>query len=311
MENQKNGYIPLYRSIKKKSWAKDVYLRTLWENLLIDAQRQPYAARFKGRTWQLQPGQLVVTAADLGLALCDRKGKPTSRDAVERMLSFFVREGMISMEGEKQKGRVITILNYAEYAEKMSNLAAQTTAQTTAHGGTSAGAALMGYGAHEAAQTTAQHEQEDNNNNIKPSENSGESSDERLQKFLSAHPDASVYTPNFAKWGSADDLHAAQWIFALVNKIKPSTSQPNLTAWANDVRLLREIDKRTHREICELFLWASRDQFWHSNILSPAKLRAKWDTLSLQQSQKNRPQREEQAAGPHWNSAESWRNDFI
>jgi len=150
-----------------------------------------------------------------------------------------------------------------------------------------------------------------NKNSIKTSsENSDESSDDRLEKFLSAHPDAVVYTPNFAKWGSAADLQAAEWIAALVNTIKPSISQTNMTAWANDIRLMREIDKRTHREICELFLWASRDQFWHSNILSPAKLRAKWDTLALQQSQKNRPHRDEQPVGPHWNSPESW-EDFL
>ncbi|EGL9098183.1 replication protein, partial [Salmonella enterica] len=35
MENQKTGFIPLYRSVLKKPWAKDVFLRTLWENLLL------------------------------------------------------------------------------------------------------------------------------------------------------------------------------------------------------------------------------------------------------------------------------------
>lgn len=99
-------------------WAKDVYLRTLWENLLLNAASQPFRATFKGHEWSLLPGQLVVTAADLGLQLCDRKGNPTSRDSVERMLAVFVREGMISIEGEKQKGRVITITNFAEYAQK-------------------------------------------------------------------------------------------------------------------------------------------------------------------------------------------------
>lgn len=48
MENQKTGYIPVYRSILKQSWAKDVYLRTLWENLLLNAARKPYKANFKG-----------------------------------------------------------------------------------------------------------------------------------------------------------------------------------------------------------------------------------------------------------------------
>ncbi|HAG9774288.1 TPA: replication protein [Escherichia coli] len=143
MENQKTGYIPLYRSILKQSWSKDVYLRTLWENLLLNAARKPYKANFKGHEWHLQPGQLVVTAADLGLQLCDRHGKPASRDQVERMLQVFVKEGMISIDGEKQKGRVITITNYHEYAQKMDNSPA-----------------------HEAAQTTAHHEQEGINKNI-------------------------------------------------------------------------------------------------------------------------------------------------
>ncbi|HAH2325987.1 TPA: replication protein [Escherichia coli] len=163
MENQKTGYIPLYRSILKQSWAKDVYLRTLWENLLLNAARKPYKANFKGHEWHLQPGQLVVTAADLGLQLCDRHGKPASRDQVERMLQVFVKEGMISIDGEKQKGRVITITNYHEYAQKMDNSsaheAAQTTAHDAAHDEASNGAAFSvrsaHESAHEAAQTTA------------------------------------------------------------------------------------------------------------------------------------------------------------
>ncbi|EHG6149693.1 replication protein [Escherichia fergusonii] len=160
MENQKTGYIPLYRSILKQSWAKDVYLRTLWENLLLNAARKPYKANFKGHEWHLQPGQLVVTAADLGLQLCDRHGKPASRAQVERMLQVFVKEGMISIDGEKQKGRVITITNYHEYAQKMDSLpaheAAQTTAHDAAHDEASNGAAFSVHAAHESAHEAAQ-----------------------------------------------------------------------------------------------------------------------------------------------------------
>ncbi|EKN3769576.1 replication protein, partial [Yersinia enterocolitica] len=151
MENQKLGYVPLYRSIKKKPWAKDVFLRTLWEDLLFGAQRKPRTVNFKGHQWNLQAGQLVTTAADLGLSLCDREGKPTSRDAVGRMLSFFVKEGMITTGGEKRKGTVITILNYAEYAEKIDNLPAHNAALKPAHGEASNGAALEGGAAHNAA----------------------------------------------------------------------------------------------------------------------------------------------------------------
>lgn len=312
MENQKSGYVQLYRSIKKKPWAKDVYLRTLWENLLIEAARQPYTAFFKGKQWPLQPGQLVVTAADLGLQLCDRQGNPTSRDAVERMLSVFVREGMISIAGERQKGRVITITNYVEYAQKIDGEAAQTTAhdgaQTSAHGKPSNGGALSGVGthnaAHDGAQTTAHHEQYILNTNV---------FNDR-QKKSKIVPDAAIQTPRGDKWGTAEDLRCAEWILALRDISKPSLKKPNMTAWANDIRLMRQLDSRSHKQICELFRWACKDSFWHKNILSPAKLRAQWDTLTLQREDNARKQQpattKTAEEGPHWNSAEAW-EDFL
>lgn len=155
--------------------------------------------------------------------------------------------------------------------------------------------------------------QDYNNNNIKrsSSENSGESSDDRLKAFLLAHPDAMIYTPNFTKWGTAADQQCAEWILALLEKVKPFPKKPVLAAWANDVRLMRDLDGRSHREICELFQWASKDAFWHTNILSPAKLRAKWDTLSLQRDAASRkPTSDAPASDAHWNSPEAWK-DFI
>lgn len=262
MENQKSGYVPLYRSIKKKSWAKDVFLRALWENLLIDAARQPYTALFKGKQWPLQPGQLVVTAADLGLQLCDRQGNPTSRDAVERMLSVFVREGMISIEGEKRKGRVITITNYVEYAQKMDDLPAHKAAHTGAHEEASNGAGSDGYAAHKAAQFPAHHEQEGNNKNINnsTSENSDESSDKPGKKPPVMKPEAAIQSGT--KWGNSEDLRCAEWLFTMLQSISPSAKKPNYAAWANDIRLMRERDDRTHYEIAALFKWACNDKFW-------------------------------------------------
>ncbi|EDS0749416.1 replication protein [Salmonella enterica] len=143
------------------------------------------------------------------------------------------------------------------------------------------------------------------------SENSDESSDDRLKRFLSAHPEAAIYTPSGAKWATAEDQQCAEWIFALADKVKPITKKLRIVAWANDVRLMRELDGHTHREICEMFLWASKDAFWYINIRSPAKLRAKWDTLALHREDTTRKPRADFSArksetGPHWNSAEAW-----
>ncbi len=294
MENQRTGFIPLYRSVLKKPWAKDVFLRTLWENLLLGAARQPYTATFKGREWPLQTGQLVTTSADLGLKLCDRNGEPTSRHAVERMLSLFVKEGMISTAGEKRKGTVITITNYVQYAQKTYDLPAQFPAHYgehyAAHDEASNGGSCGGDAAHSAAHKPAQfpahHEQEVNNNNINnkisSSRNSEESRNEATEKFLSRHPEAAegIYTPAGKSWGTADDLKAARWIHAMRLRINASLNEPKWVEWANTIRLMRVQDNRSHYEICELFQWANKNDFWKDNILSPSSLRKQWDQLT-------------------------------
>ena len=83
---------------------------------------------------------------------------------------------------------------------------------------------------------------------------------------------------------SNDDLKAAEWIFHLIRKLNPSFKEPKFESWANDIRLMRERDNRTHKDICELFHWANQDRFWSVNILSPATLRAKWDQLSMKRN---------------------------
>lgn len=301
MENQKTGFIPLYRSVLKQPWAKDVYLRTLWDNLLLTAARQPYTANFKGRQWPLQTGQLVTTTADLGLALCDRNGEPASRHAVERMLAVFEKEGMISTAGERRKGTVITITNYALYAQKTDDLPAHYPAHIgehkAAHSEASNGAASEGNAAHNpehnGAHYPAHHEQQGNNNNIKrsTSRNSDESRNEVTEKFLSRHPEAAdgVYTPAGKSWGTADDLKAAQWIYAQLLQVNASLTTPKWVEWANTIRLMRMQDHRTHYEICELLQWASKDDFWSENILSPSSLRKQWDRLTTKRNRNQNP----------------------
>lgn len=303
MENQKTGFIPLYRSVLKQPWSKDVYLRTLWDNLLLNAARQPYVANFKGHQWPLQAGQLVTTTADLALNLCDRNGEAVSRHSVDRMLAVFVREGMISTAGEKRKGTVITITNYAEYAQKMDDLPANKSAQFLAHDAennkASGGTALEGGAAHlpanKAAQLPENHEQQGNNNNINNKissfRNSEESQNKATEKFLSRHPEAvgGIYTPSGKSWGTADDLKAARWIFDKALIVNASLSEPNWVEWANTIRLMRLQDHRSHYEICELFKWANEDDFWQENILSPSKLRKQWDPLTTKRLRSSGP----------------------
>ena len=83
-----------------------------------------------------------------------------------------------------------------------------------------------------------------------------------------------------------EDRHVAEWIWELIHRMQPTRKQPNLDQWASEVRLMREVDERTHEDIRDVFAWANSDDFWQTNILSPKKLRAKFDDLDLKRKAK-------------------------
>lgn len=97
-------------------------------------------------------------------------------------------------------------------------------------------------------------------------------------------PGAAIQTPNGKAWGTAEDLTTAQWMFKRVQVIAPTALEPNWAQWANVIRLMRELDQRSHRDICELYDWVSRDAFWCTNVLSPQKLRQQWTQLTVRRN---------------------------
>lgn len=127
--------------------------------------------------------------------------------------------------------------------------------------------------------------------------------DKQVSKVIS---DAAIQTPKGEKWGGHDDLKAAQWIYQKVLITSPTAKEPNWTAWANDIRLMRQRDNRTHREICAVFEWASKDSFWCTNVLSPATLRKQWDKLTAQMM---RPASRQHGSGMIDPEDTSWIND--
>lgn len=84
-----------------------------------------------------------------------------------------------------------------------------------------------------------------------------------------------------------EDRECAAWIFERVQRVNPGAKQPsNWNAWGNTIRLMREIDERTHRQICELFNWVITDSFWCKNVMCPETLRKQWDKLVVARNMK-------------------------
>lgn len=111
---------------------------------------------------------------------------------------------------------------------------------------------------------------------------------------------AKAKAPRAPRQASDDDEKCARWLYGALLSTMPKARAPNITAWAKEVRLMRERDGRTHREICELFQWAHSNSFWRSNILSPAKLREQWDRLAIQRDTATQPK--PVSAGAWWTS---------
>ena len=58
--------------------------------------------------------------------------------------------------------------------------------------------------------------------------------------------------------------------------------EPNLQRWADDIRKMIEIDKRTEDQVSRMIDWSQKNSFWSTNILSARKLREKYDTMAAQ-----------------------------
>ena len=149
------------------------------------------------------------------------------------------------------------------------------------------------------------------NGSLPPSENISPITNHSINQSIN-HINLSLQTKTPAtspakKFSFSDmDLAMAKEMFARIQKLNPNHKQPNFEAWANDIRLLSERDGKSHPEIIELFEWANQDRFWQANILSPRKLREKWDVLVLQRNRQAKPRGDNLSM--EWNTAEAWEN---
>jgi len=76
-----------------------------------------------------------------------------------------------------------------------------------------------------------------------------------------------------------DDVRLSEFIFKRIKTLNENVNPPDYKKWADTIRLMRQEDHRTHKQIHDVFLWAHQDEFWKVNILSPKSLRDKFDLL--------------------------------
>lgn len=80
---------------------------------------------------------------------------------------------------------------------------------------------------------------------------------------------------------STEDLQTAKAFWQRIITLQPERKPPRIEEWADSIRLMRERDHRAHSDVLSLLDRVQRDEFWRTVILSPDKLRTKWDDLML------------------------------
>ena len=267
-EQSGKGFALIHRQFMDSRLYRDSQAVHLWLHLILKANHTDEEVNTDIGMMIVRRGQMIT-------------GRPTlvsetfiPDNKVKSLLRTFESKGMINIESKGRKFSLISIVKYDDFQSQN----CPTDVQRLSNANTSENAPLS-----DACPTDVQRLSINNNNIL----NTNVFNDRpRISKSSprKAKPEAAVSSPKGDKWGTADDLKAAQWIFQLITRISPSAKTPNWSGWANDVRLMREQDNRTHSDICQMFKFANQDSFWKSNILSPAKLREKWTQLEAKRN---------------------------
>lgn len=244
------GWVSVNRSISDH-WVWDCEYSTgqAWVDLILNACHQDNKLMIKGTLVNLKRGQQARSELTLSRTWKWSRGK------VRRFLKNLENDSMIVVESGHLTS-VITICNYSTFQ------GGDTTDGTT--DGTSVG--------------TTDGQQTDNrrytNNNVNKENNVN--NDKEINT-------STIVKPIAKKKFNDNDIQFAEWFYSGLMTINPNHKKPNFesSGWADAVRLMREQDNRTYDEMGSLFTWVIQDNFWRSNILTPKKLREKWDALTI------------------------------
>jgi hypothetical protein len=98
---------------------------------------------------------------------------------------------------------------------------------------------------------------------------------------------------------NSDEVQLAELLLEKLLTRNPKHKRPNLQTWAKEVDLMIRRASRTPDEIRRVIEWSQADPFWQTVILSPGKLREKFDQLTLRMNATTTPSQAATRHEPH------------
>lgn len=201
-----------------------------------------------------------------------------SNTKVTQFLNLLQSDGMIVLKSDSKK-TLITITNYHDYQKKEDGKATQNR----------------------------------QDNDVKQMEIHTNKNDKELKN------DREVKDPSCRKSKTYQEesvpFQLALRLLKNIRKNNAGFKEPDLQKWSDDFRLMMERDNRLEEEIATLIDWCQQDSFWKANILSPSKLRKRYDQLVLKiqssgQIKKNKSPQQISLERPiHWKEPKPITND--
>ena len=85
------------------------------------------------------------------------------------------------------------------------------------------------------------------------------------------------------------EVYYSNKLYTLIVERNPNFKKPNLQNWAQTIDRTHRLDKRSWQDINDVIEWCQKDDFWQDNILSPTKLRNKFDQLFMKMKKDKNP----------------------
>jgi len=241
------GWIKLHRELMEKAiWLESTpEQKTILITILAMANHKEKEWEWKGERFKAEPGQFVTSLENI-----TRKcGKGVSIQNVRTALGRFKKYEFLTDESTN-RNRLITVVNWGVYQQENDDTNKQTNKQLTSN-------------------QQATNKQLTTNKNDKNVKNDNNIKDSRKQVY----DETSLY------------YKMTDYFYKLILKNNPQHKKPNYQRWSDDFRKIVELDKRDKDQVRKVMEFVQADDFEFKNVLSPSKLRKRYDQLLMKSNQ--------------------------
>lgn len=248
------GWISLHRKIIDNPIYSNAFMLKLWIHCLMKATHTEHNQLVGNQMVKLEKGQFVTGRNSLfeEYNRGAKKDEVISDRTLWRWLKNFEEWQMLSIKSTT-KYSVVTVVNWNEHQQhdqRVSNSRPASVQQMT-------------------NECPSDDQQVSTNNNVNNVNNDNKDTNIKPSRQKRV----------FDK--DSDEMKLVEFFVQEIRKNSSDFKTPNLQNWCDEMRKIIELDKRDKSEVSKLIRWVQSDDFEKANVLSPTKLRKRYDALKI------------------------------